>query len=176
MSRLLGCASYIFTHRHFTFWAASFLALQILLWDSPDPENDHRRDDSGTLNVNYETYAENILYSMVLEANQSRLKTCGRDRFRLHDASGLPMKGSNLFQKLGETQVHLIGAYLDDRLKTRYMRIFGVGLNPGRDGHLYCNYDCKWRPEARFCSIRATTVMIIAGNLSLYLSGKLDLR
>ena len=139
MSRVFSCVSYVFTYRHLTFVAASLLAIQILLWDSLLLDNEDLHRHISVSDADYTTYAEAAIYRMVLEANESEPMACEGDRFRLHDVSGLPTKESELSQKLGDTQIHLVGAYLDDRLDHWYIRMFGFGLSPGRDGYLYCN-------------------------------------
>lgn len=125
------------------------------------------------LGIHYAEYAKMAAYKLVLKPNSSTdTVSCDDSAYELHKIGGLPIRNVGLYQSLGDTNVHHLGAYLDHR-EAEYpvIRVLAVGLHPGPGDQVYCNYQSE-RPGVEFCSSQVHGVILLAGNYSDYPPGK----
>lgn len=124
------------------------------------------------LGVHYADYARSAVYKLALKPSIDDVAACDESSYKLHNIGGLPIPRVGLFQTLGDTNVHSVGAYLDDRLPHRpLLRILAVGLHPGPSDKIYCNYKCNVT-SAAFCSTEAHGLILLAGNHTDYAEGE----
>ncbi len=116
------------------------------------------------IEVRYSTYAKRIMHRLILQPNYSDIARCDGSSFELSDVAGLPVREAGLYQTLGDSNIHILRAYLDDRLPNRkFLRVLAVGLYPGPKEKLFCNYDCSTR-VTKFCSSPLAGVILLSGN------------
>ncbi|CAH1791137.1 unnamed protein product [Owenia fusiformis] len=122
------------------------------------------------LNVPYSLYAKSVIYKSVIQPDSSNVTICDGKSFDIHDTGKMTLRHIQPYQTLGDTNVHAISAFVDDRLfDAKVVRILGVGLKPGPGKRLYCQYDCKSGPVNK-CNVPVNAVTLISGNHSDYLS------
>ena len=124
-----------------------------------------------SLKIRYIDYAKSVVYKLAIEPTADKVNICDGSSFKVHDAAGLTLHHVGLFQTLGDTNIHAISAYLDDRLPQKFfIRVLGAGLHHGPGRKIFCTYDCASNPVKR-CSVPATAVMLLAGNHTDYTEG-----
>ena len=125
-----------------------------------------------SLRVNFSDYAKTVVYRVAVNPEPADVKVCNKDSFKVHDAGKLTLRHITPYQTLGDTNIHAISAYVDDRLRDKpFIRIITVGLAPGPTREVFCSYDCPSEP-VQHCSVRASAAILLAGNHTDYVDGK----
>ena len=127
------------------------------------------------LQVHYVDFAKSVLYRMAIKPHEtSNPMVCDGKSFELHRRSGMGQRHAGLFQTLGDTNVHVVSAFLDDRLGNdqKFIRILAIGLYPGPTDKMFCVYECEWQGEMRLCSVSVAGVVLPAGNDTDYEEGR----
>ncbi|XP_013396338.1 uncharacterized protein LOC106163325 isoform X2 [Lingula anatina] len=118
--------------------------------------------------LSYGQYSRLMVYRLAYEPRSEWVAVCDGESFKTHDSTKIALRHVEIFQTLGDTNVHVIQAVVDDRLRNvKFIRLLAVGLMPGPGEELYCMYDCPSPPVER-CSVKAQYAMLAAGNQSDY--------
>ena len=174
------CVRRIFCNFQVIFFVGISLGIQVLLLQFhsenklPAEQGDVLYYQNVNMRIHHADFAKSVLFKLAIEPSTvlSAIKECDGPEYEVHDAASLNIRQSDMFQALGDSNVHGISGYLDDRLGKEHtvLRIVSVGLYPGPTRKLYCSYECSKGK----CSSALTGVVLPPGTFTDSIQGKIN--